>query len=268
MPLQARRASREAGRLDRIQSSIRPRNGRARVVGQRRVSVAVAEGQQLPAIAARRRAALQAAASERCVVESALPLTRRRRRAPGRGQAVVPSGWSAGLGRPARVLERPARRNERGLSPGRVRLYGSFRTVAAPGAADLQWRATARDTEPRGRPHRWRCTAGHDVPRVAGGRSTRSGAAQPNCNSRTRGRRSSGGYYSSSFTQGEWSEGGGGERDECEPTHSLRAGALDASDEHPAQAAPHVLAPPVVREPQAEAAHAIDVDVGLVSLRR
>ena len=68
------------------------------------------------------------------------------------GTAVVPSGWSAGLGRPARVLERPARRNERGLSPGRVRMCGSFRTVAAPGAA-------ARDTEPRGRPHRWRCTA-------------------------------------------------------------------------------------------------------------
>ena len=82
-----------------------------------------------------------------------------RRRAPGRGQAVVPSGWSAGLGRPARGLERPARRNETGLSPGRVRLYGSFRTVAAPGAVDLQWRATARATEPRGRPQRWRCTA-------------------------------------------------------------------------------------------------------------
>ena len=76
------------------------------------------------------------------------------------GTAVVPSGWSAGLGRPARGLERPARRNETGLSPGRVRLYGSFRTVAAPGAVDLQWRATARATEPRGRPHRWRCTAG------------------------------------------------------------------------------------------------------------
>ncbi|CAH0373834.1 unnamed protein product, partial [Pelagomonas calceolata] len=41
VPLQARRASREVGRLDRIQSSIRQRNGRARVVGQRRVSVAV-----------------------------------------------------------------------------------------------------------------------------------------------------------------------------------------------------------------------------------
>ena len=87
-----------------------------------------------------------------------------RRRAPGRGQAVVPSGWSAGLGRPARGLERPARRNETGLSPGRVRLYGSFRTVAAPGAVDLQWRATARATEPRGRPHRWCCAAGRRPP--------------------------------------------------------------------------------------------------------
>ena len=74
------------------------------------------------------------------------------------GTAAVPSGWSAGPA--ARGLERPARRNTRGLSPGRVRLYGSFCTVAAPGAVDLQWRATARDTEPRGRPHRWRCTAG------------------------------------------------------------------------------------------------------------
>ena len=76
------------------------------------------------------------------------------------GTAVVPSGWSVGLGRAARGLERPARRNEGGLSPGRVQLYGSFRTLAALGAVDLQWRATARATEPRGRPHRWRCTAG------------------------------------------------------------------------------------------------------------
>ena len=95
--------------------------------------------------------------------ERAAFVARRRRRAPGR-QAVVPSGWSAGLGRPARGLERPARRNETGLSPGRVRLYGSFRTVAAPGAVDLQWRAMARATEPRGRPHRWRCAAGRRPP--------------------------------------------------------------------------------------------------------
>ena len=62
-----------------------------------------------------RRAALQAAASERCVVESALPLVRRRRRAPGRGQAVVPSGWSAGNcwpgpARPGPGAARPAKR--------------------------------------------------------------------------------------------------------------------------------------------------------------
>ena len=151
---------------ERVATVVHPSTewARARRRAAPRLSSCLAEGQQLPAIAARRRAALQAAASERCVVESALPLVRRRRRAPGRGQAVVPSGWSAGLGRPARVLERPARRNERGLSPGRVRMCGSFRTVAAPGAADLQWRATARATEPRGRPHRWRCTAGRRPP--------------------------------------------------------------------------------------------------------
>ena len=81
--------------------------------------------------------------------ERAAFVARRRRRAPGR-QAVVPSGWSAGLGRPARVLERPARRNERGLLPGRVRLYGSFRTLAALGTCSGERRrARERAVVPR-----------------------------------------------------------------------------------------------------------------------
>ena len=203
VPLQARRASREAGRLDRIQSSIRPRNGRARVVGQRRVSVAVAEGQQLPAIAARRRAALQAAASERCVVESALPLARRRRRAPGRGQpSFHPDGALAWAGPPGARSGPP----------------GETRQVYRPGEYDC----TALSVQLRHQ-GRLRGTRNHEdgridgvarqgdvLPRAAVGKCTRSGAAALNCNSRTRGRRSSCGYYSSSFTQGKWSEGGGG----------------------------------------------------------
>ena len=188
MPLQARRASREAGRLDRIQSSIRPRNGRARVVGQRRVSVAVAEGQQLPAIAARRRAALQAAASERCVVESALPLWRD---ADVAHQADKPSfhpdGALAWAGPPGAWSGPP----------------GETRQVYRPGEYDCtalsvqlrhQGRLTCSGERRRGpRNHEDGRIDGvalpDDVlPRAAGGRSTRSGAAPPNCNSWTRGR--------------------------------------------------------------------------------
>ena len=91
-----------------------------------------------------------------------------RRRAPGRGQAVVPSGWSAGLGRPARGLERPTRRNEKGLSPARVQLTALSVHLRHQGrltcSGAREWRATARATEPRGRPHRWRCTAGRRPP--------------------------------------------------------------------------------------------------------
>ena len=188
VPLQARRASREAGRLDRIQSSIRPRNGRARVVGQRRVSVAVAEGQQLPAIAARRRAALQAAASERCVVESALPLARRRRRAPGRGLPVVPSDGTMAWASPTEAWSGP---------PGEMReVYrpGEYDSTALSVQLRHQGRLTCSGERRRGpRNHEdgridGVARPGDVLPRAAVGRSTRSGAAPPNCNSWTRGR--------------------------------------------------------------------------------
>ena len=63
---------------ERVATVVHPSKewARARRRAAPRLSSCLAEGQQLPAIAARRRAALQAAASERCVVESALPLWR------------------------------------------------------------------------------------------------------------------------------------------------------------------------------------------------
>ena len=183
--------------------------GASRVVGQRRVSVAVAEGQQLPAIAARRRAALQAAASERCVVESALPLARRDvAHQAGDKPSFHPDGALAWAGPPGAWSGPP----------------GETRQVYRPGEYDCtalsvqlrhQGRLTCSGERRRGpRNHEdgridGVARQGDVLPRAAVGKGTRGGAAPPNCNSRTRGRRSSGGYYSSSFTQGEWSEGGG-----------------------------------------------------------
>ena len=194
VPLQARRASREAGRLDRIQSSIRPRNGRARVVGQRRVSVAVAEGQQLPAIAARRRAALQAAASERCVVESALPLWRD---ADVAHQADKPSfhpdGALAWAGPPG-AWSGPPGETRQAYRPG------EYDCTALSVQLRHQGRLTCSGERRRGpRNHEdgridGVARQGDVLPRAAVGKSTRGGAAPPNCTSRTRGRRSSGGY--------------------------------------------------------------------------
>ena len=160
------------------------------------------------------------------------------------GTAVVPSGWSAGLaswaGPPGSWSGPP----------------GEMREVYRPGEYDC----TAPFVQLRHQ-GRLRGTRNHEdgridgvarpgdvLPRAAVGKCTRSGAAAPNCNSRTSGRRSSGGCYSSSFTQGEWSEGGGrGRALGGEGTRAIAS--FTVADEHPAQGAPHVLNPPVVREP-------------------
>ena len=122
------------------------------------------------------------------------------------GTAVVPSGWSAG---PPGAWSGP---------PGETRqVYrpGEYDCTALSVQLRHQGRLTCSGERRRGpRNHEdgridGVARPGDVLPRAAVGKSTRGGAAPPNCTSRTRGRRSSGGYYSSSFTQGEWSEGGG-----------------------------------------------------------
>ena len=155
--------------------------GASRVVGQRRVSVAVAEGQQLPAIAARRRAALQAAASERCVVESALPLWRD---ADVAHQADKPSfhpdGALAWAGPPGSWSGPPGEMKE-------VYRPGEYECAALSVQLRHQGRLRGTRNHEDGRIDGV-ARPGDVLPRATVGRSTRSGAAAPNCNSRTRGR--------------------------------------------------------------------------------
>ena len=184
---------------------------RARRRAAPRLSSCLAEGQQLPAIAARRRAALQAAASERCVVESALPLWRDADVAHQADKPPFhPDGALAWAGPPGAWSGPP----------------GETRKVYRPGEYDCtalsvqlrhQGRLTCSGERRRGpRNHEdgrivGVARPGDVLPRVAVGRSTRSGAAPPNCNSRTSGRRSSGLYIiQNAISTGRMKRQGGG----------------------------------------------------------
>ena len=210
VPLQARRASREAGRLDRIQSSIRPRNGRARVVGQRRVSVAVLQrGSSSPPSLrgvgqrCRRRRASDALSRARCLwrgADVAHQAGNSRRSIRMERRAGPPGAWSGPPGE-IREVYRPGEYDSTALS---VQLRHQERLTCS----GERRRGTRNHEDGRivgvARP-------GDVLPRVAVGRSTRSGAAPPNCNSRTSGRRSSGVYIiQNAISTGRMKRQGGG----------------------------------------------------------
>ena len=157
--------------------------------------------------------------------ERAAFVARRRRRAPGRGQpSFHPDGALAWAGPPGSWSGPP----------------GEMREVYRPGEYDC----TALSVQLRHQ-GRLRGTRNHEdgridgvarpgdvLPRAAVGRSTRSGAAPPNCNSRTSGRRSSGLYIiQNAISTGRMKrQGGGGRALGAEGTraiqpHSVLAGA-------------------------------------------